>query len=184
MVHTTGYLNDACRMKVAKKAPSFNDGRRLLKIYNNVHAPRPLLDEASCCSYYCVVCLATDNKFCHCGAGLQAKEAELEDFVGFVKSPRNPMVHFLDPGDQDAILETLRFIGCSNASGLLRVLCIFAMISNEAVMEDIGKRVKQGTNLNDLFKERAKAGVATFRGGQFAGQSPLESVAAHLDTLT
>ena len=169
IVITTDYLNDACRMKVATKAPSLHDDRRLLQIYNNVHLPRPVIDDESCCDYACVECSATDNKFCYCGAGLVANVVQLQDFVTFVKSPRNPSEHFLDPGDQEEILETFRWIGCVSASEILRVLVIFAMISNEAVMEDIGERVKRGTNLDDLFKQRSKDGLATFRGGQFAG---------------
>ena len=163
------HLNDACRMMVAKKPPSWQDDRRLLQIYNNVHAQRPLVYNASCCDLYCVVCRASESKFCHCGAGLFVKQEELDGFVAFIKSPRNTILHYLDPKDQESILTTLRNIGYKCAPELLRVLCIFAMISNGSVMEDIGKRVKVGADLDTLFRQRAKDGLATFRGGQFAG---------------
>ena len=75
------HLNDACRMKVAKRAPSWRDDRRLLQIYNNVRAPRPLVDNASVCDLHCVVCRASESKFCHCGAGLAVAKVELNRFV-------------------------------------------------------------------------------------------------------
>ena len=165
----TNYLNKACRMKMARKVPTVAGDRLCLQIYNSVHADRPALDDMSCSSLHCVVCRAQHSKFCYCGAGLVAKPAELNGFVAFIKSPRNPMLNYLDPQDQEDIATTFRNIGCTTAPASLRVLCIFAMISNESVMRDIGPRVKRGVDLDSLFQQRAKDGLATFRGGQFAG---------------
>ena len=187
---TVHYLNRACHMKIAEEPPSFakkqkisSGDRSLLHIYKNVHKDRPLVNNTSCFSVYCVLCRASHSMFCYCGAGLSARMKPLNEFVTFVKSPRNPVLNYLDPSDQQCIKTTLEDISCRTAPELLRVLCIFAMISNDAVMKTIGKRIKRNENLDALFKNREDCGLATFRGGQFAGSVSVAELSIFLRTF-
>ena len=57
------------------------------------------------------------------------------------------------------------------------------MISNEVVMQDIGMKVKRNADLDALFKQRANDGLATFRGGQFAGTIVVAQLGEFLESF-
>ena len=166
-------LNDACRMKVAKKQPSV---RRLKEIYNNVHADRSIAS-----AMYCSVCRATQSKFCWCGAKLIGSmcASQWSQFMIFVRSPRNPVLNLCDPADQAGIMSVLAKLGANSTLELLRILFVVAMISNEAVMAEIGEQVKHSRfdSLDRMFKEKSVQQLPTFRAGQFAGAVSVSDLA-------
>ena len=148
-------------MKIAKTEPK---ARSLKTIYNNVHAERSEADDV-----YCSVSLASHSKFCWCGATVLGSLCmeQWAQFMDFVESPRNSMLHFCDPADQQGIMEVLKVLGANSASELFRILFVVAMISNEAVILEIGLLVKSRlfTALDKMLKERARLKKPTFRGG-------------------
>ena len=174
MVIKASLLNDACRMKMNEKKPT---SKRLTIVYNNVHRERRI--DAN---VYCRVCKATASMFCYCGAGLVPRISSLRSFFDFVKSPRNPILHFCDPADQAGILTVLVTLGSRSCKELCRILFVVAMISNEAVMKDIGQDVKTRRidYLDNMFKRRKDEGRPTFRGGQFAGAVSVDKLATAL----
>ena len=175
-------MNDACRMKLRSKLPS--DARHR-KIYNHVHDCRSTSSDGDFVTVYCQVCGATASKFCHCGAECvpNSRIVELKAFMRFVKSPRNPMLHFCDPDDQRGIMHVLKTLGAHSAKEFFRVLFIIAMISNEVVLLEIGKEVqtRRRDYLDNMFKQRRKDHKSTFRGGQFAGAVKVEDLSHALD---
>ena len=96
--------------------------------------------------------------------------------MGFVKSPRNPLLHFCDPDDQRGVMNVLKTLGAHSAKEFFRVLFIIAMISNEAVLLEIGEDIqtRRIDYLDNMFKQRKKEHKVTFRGGQFAGANECE----------
>ena len=176
------FMNDACRMKLRSKLPS---DRRLRKIYNHVHDSRSTSSDGDLVRVYCQVCGATASKYCHCGAECvpNSQLVELKAFMGFVKSPRNPLLHFCDPDDQRGVMNVLKTLGAHSAKEFFRVLFIIAMISNEAVLLEIGKDIqtRRIDYLDKLFKQRRKDHKSTFRAGQFAGVVKVDDLAHALD---
>ena len=176
------FMNDACRMKLRSKLPS---DRRHRKIYNHVHDCRSTSSDGDFVTGYCQVCGATASKFCHCGAECvtNSQLVELKAFMGFVKSPRNPLLHFCDPDDQRGVMNVLKTLGAHSAKEFFRVLFIIAMVSNEAVLQEIGKDIqtRRIDYLDKLFKQRRKDHKSTFRAGQFAGVVKVDDLAHALD---
>ena len=183
------FMNDACRMKLRSKLPS---DRRLRTIYNHVHDSRSTSTGGAVqpagldlVRVYCQVCGATASKYCHCGAECvpNSRLVELKAFMGFVKSPRNPLLHFGDPDDQRGVMNVLKTLGAHSAKEFFRVLFIIAMVSNEAVLQEIGKDIqtRRIDYLDKLFKQRRKDHKSTFRAGQFAGVVKVDDLAHALD---
>ena len=168
-------LNEACHLKMADHPP-LNASRKTREIYNSVHSLRRLKTEGQT---YCGICRATTPQYCHCGAFLEVAPVALRDFMAFVKSPRNPILNYSDPADQEGIQRVLVKLGASSCRELCRVLFTISMISNEAVMEEIGEdiKTKRIAYLRTMFKHRSEEGRATFRGGQFAGAVPVADLA-------
>ena len=90
----------------AERSMPHEDGQRtaiervkIRMIYSNVHSPRRLNTDRK---LYCGICRATASVYCHCGAFLVAPVA-LRAFIDFVKSPRNPILNYCDPADQEGI---------------------------------------------------------------------------------
>ena len=80
-------------------------------------------------------------------------------------------------------MNVLKTLGAHSAKEFFRVLFIIAMISNEAVLLEIGKDIQtcRIDYLDKLFKQRRKDHKSTFRGGQFAGAVKVEDLAHALD---
>ena len=55
------------------------------------------------------------------------------------------------------------------------------MISNDDVMQEIGRAVKTNRDIDILFKNRADEGVSTYRGGQLAGIVPVAKLGRFLN---
>ena len=92
------------------------------------------------------------------------------------------MLHFYDPEDQESTLKVIKQLGAASSRELLRVIFVISMISNEAVLEEIGGHVKSKSYdyLEKLFRKRKEENKPTFRGGQFAGAVPVEGLAGAL----
>ena len=137
-------LNQACHLKMADHLP-LNATKKTKEIYNSVHSLRRLTSEST---PFCGLCCATTSQYCHCGAFLDVAPDALRDFVEFVRSPRNPILNYCDPADQEGIQRVLVKLGASSCKEFCRVLFTVAMISNEAVLEEIGEDIKKSASLS------------------------------------
>ena len=169
-------MNDACRLKLRSTRPSAKHQR---EIFNNVQQKRSKSTAVE--TLYCVVCGATESKFCYCGAACVPKcnMAELKAFMAFATSARNPMLHFWDPQDQNNTMQVFTTLGADSAKEFVRLVFIMAMISNAAVLEEIGEDLKTRRidYLENMFKQRRKDKKSTFRGGQCPGAVKVEGLA-------
>ena len=141
---------------------------------------------------HCRICLASLAKFCFCPVTATSfgklPDVDLEHFrafIAFVKSKHNPLMHFDEPADQVAIRNLLVKLGSASTMELCRILYTVSMISNEAVMSEIGAEVKDKDfeYLEKLFLRRKEQGCATYRGGQRAGRIRVEELAGALQTF-
>ena len=150
-------LNQACHLKMADHLP-LNATKKTKEIYNSVHGLRRLTSDST---PSCGLCCATTSQYCHCGAFLNVAPDALRDFVEFVRSPRNPILNYCDPADQEGIQRVLVKLGASSCKEFCRVLFTVAMISNEAVMEEIGEDIKKSASLSSRLCSSSAAQKAS-----------------------
>jgi hypothetical protein len=182
-------MNDACRMKVSKKIPT---DKRMKYTYRIVHGVHTL----GCAGAACSVCLASEARFCWCGATL-AKNCDtkkLTNFHTFVLSSRNPVQDFDDPQDQKEmqdIMKSTLTLALENRkyAAYCRFLYMAAMTNCPSTMTAIGKTIVTCSyaRVVELVKQRADEAIPTYRGGQFAGALTVKELGGGLiefmDTL-
>jgi hypothetical protein len=78
-----------------------------------------------------------------------------------------------DPADQAGIMAVLAKLGANSTLELVRILFVVAMISNEAVIAEIGEQVKHSSfdSLDRMFKERPVQKLPHFRQGSLLAPS-------------
>ena len=186
LAETTSLFNAACRLTVSGAVPKEKNEK---EIYKNVHGVRGRENDDD---LHCRICLASLPKFCFCPVTATSfgklPDVDLEHFrafIAFVKSKHNPLMHFDEPADQVGVRSLLVKLGSDSTMELCRILYTVSMISNEAVMSEIGAEVKDKDfeYLEKLFLRRKEQGCATYRGGQRAGRIRVEELAGALQTF-